>query len=239
MSVPRIRVFPTPEAVARAVADHIVESAAVAIGDRGTFTLGLSGGKTPKPIYELLADAPYLTRIEWPKVEIFFCDERCVPPEHADSNFRMIRETLLDYVDIPPANIHRMRGEIDPETAATEYGRMLKERFGDDGLDLALLGMGEDGHTASLFPGSAALKEMEHRCVANFMDKLNTWRLTLTIPFLNRSHEALIPVTGASKATRVQEVLEGIGDAEPLPVQLINPATGQLLWFLDTGAAGM
>ncbi|MGE5612579.1 MAG: 6-phosphogluconolactonase [Bacillota bacterium] len=239
MSVPKIRVFPTPETVARAVVDHIVESAATAIGEQGNFSIGLSGGKTPKPIYELLTDEPYLGRIEWPKVEIFFCDERCVPPEHADSNFRLIRETLLDYVDIPPANIHRMRGEIDPEAAAAEYGRMLKEKFGEGGLDLALLGMGEDGHTASLFPGSSALEEAEHRCVATFVEKLNAWRLTLTVPFLNRSREVLIPVTGVNKAARVQEVLEGLDDAEPLPVQLINPDSDQLLWFLDAGAAGM
>ncbi|HEX2973342.1 MAG TPA: 6-phosphogluconolactonase [Tepidisphaeraceae bacterium] len=239
MEAPKIRVFPSPEAVAKAVADQIVESAATAIRLQDRFSIALSGGSTPKPVYELLADEPYLSRIEWPKVEVFFCDERCVPPEHADSNFRLVRETLLDYADIPPANIHRMRGEIDPETAAAEYGQLLQEKFGEEGVDLALLGMGEDGHTASLFPGSTALEEKQHRCVATRVEKLSAWRITLTVPFLNRSKEVLIPVVGTNKAPRVQEVLEGVGEAEPLPVQLIEPIGGQLLWFLDAAAAGM
>lgn len=239
MEAPQIRVFPTPDAAAQAVADHIIASAAAAIDQRGSFTLALSGGSTPKPVYELLADEPYLSRIPWPKVEVFFCDERCVPPEHAESNFRLARETLLDYIDIPPANIHRMRGEIDPQTAAIEYGQMLKEKFGDAGLDLALLGMGADGHTASLFPGTAALQETHHRCVATFVEKLQAWRISLTLPFLNRSNEVLILVTGANKAARVQEVLEATDEAEPLPVQRIDPVSGQLLWYLDVDAAGM
>jgi 6-phosphogluconolactonase len=148
----------------------------------------------------------------------------------------MASETLLDVVPIPPANIHRIRGEIDPRAAAIEYGQLLKQRFADGGLHLALLGMGEDGHTASLFPGSSALAETNHRCVANFVEKLNAWRITMTLPFLNRSKHVLMLVAGSAKAKRVQQALEPTDAAEPLPVQLINPSSGQLTWFLDAAA---
>jgi 6-phosphogluconolactonase len=132
-----------------------------------------------------------------------------------------------------------MKGELDPEAAAIEYGKMLKDRFGEDGgLDLVLLGMGDDGHTASLFPGTEALKETKHRCVPNFVPKLNTWRITLTAPFLNRSREVLVMVEGAGKAARVQEVLEGPQDPDRLPIQVIAPRD-KYFWLMDVAAAGM
>jgi 6-phosphogluconolactonase len=232
---PEIKVLPNPQAVAQQAAERIV-SAANAV-DR--FSLALSGGSTPKILFELLASDAYKSRIDWPRVEIFFADERCVPPEHADSNFRMANETLLSKVPIPRENVHRMRGEIEPNEAAKEYGEMLKERFNDDGLDMLLLGMGDDGHTASLFPGTEALKEAKHRCVANFVPKLNTWRITLSAPFINRANKILVLVTGQSKAVRVAEVLEGPRDPGRLPIQLIEPINGTLTWLLDVEAAGM
>ncbi|MCY2954999.1 MAG: 6-phosphogluconolactonase [Planctomycetota bacterium] len=239
MPPPKIRVFATPAIVAEAAAQHIAESAESALRDTGSFAIALSGGNTPRMLYQLLADEPYVSRIDWSKVEIFFGDERCVPPEDRESNFHRASETLLDLVPIPPANIHRIRGEIDPQAAAIEYGQLLKQRFADGGLDFALLGMGEDGHTASLFPGSAALAETNHRCVANFVDNLNAWRITMTVPFLNRSKQILMLVTGSAKAERVQQALEPTDAAEPLPVQLINPSSGHLTWFLDAAAACM
>lgn len=233
-----IRVFPTPAEVARQAALFFVEAADEAIALSGRFTVALSGGRTPKALFELLATDEFADRVDWSNVEIFFGDERTVPPDNAESNYRMAREALLDHVPIPPGNVHRMRGEIDPEAAAIEYGKMLKDRFGEDGLDLALLGMGDDGHTASLFPGTEALKEPKHRCVANFVPKLNTWRITMTAPFLNRSREILVLVEGATKAARIQEVLEGPPDPDRLPIQMIEPRK-RLVWLMDVAAAGM
>jgi len=239
MTQPRIRVFATPQLLARTAAQNIAQMAQAAIDEGGSFTIGLSGGNTPRLLYRMLAEEPYTSQLDWSKVEVFFTDERCVPPEDAQSNFRMASETLLDAVPIHPEHLHRIRGEIDPQAAAIEYGRLLEQRFGDGGLDLALLGMGEDGHTASLFPGSPALAETHHRCVAVYVEKLNSWRVTMTLPFLNRSKEVLILVTGAAKARPVQQVLESAELDGPLPAQLIDPATRQLTWFLDAAAAGM
>ncbi|MGA2496149.1 MAG: 6-phosphogluconolactonase [Tepidisphaeraceae bacterium] len=238
MFQPHIRVYRSPAVLAQAVAGQIVESAALSIQLTGRFALGLSGGTTPRTLYELLAADPYASRIDWANVEIFFGDERCVPPGHPDSNFRVATEALLDRVPIPYERIHRLPGEIDPQQAALEYGTMLKNRFGKGGLDLTLLGMGDDGHTASLFPNSTALQETEHRCVANWVNKLNAWRLTLSAPFINRSYEVLVLITGAAKAPIVKEVLEGDG-SEKYPIGLIRPENGRLYWHLDAAAADM
>ncbi len=162
-----------------------------------------------------------------------------MPPDHAESNFRMANEALLSKVPLPAENIHRMKGESDPEAAAVEYGRLLKAIFGDEGLDLVLLGMGDDGHTASLFPSTAALKEQEHRCVANYVEKFKAHRLTLTAPFINRARQVVVLVSGAGKGKVLQEVLEGPPDPQRLPIQLIEPETGQLTWLIDVAAAGM
>jgi 6-phosphogluconolactonase len=239
MKTPEIKVSPTAEALARAAAEMVVAEGEAAIELRGRFALALSGGSTPKAMHKILASDEFRDQLDWSKVEIFFGDERCVPPEHADSNYRMAKETLLSKVPIPGDNVYRMRGEIDPNEAANEYGQMLNEKFGDGGLDLIFLGMGDDGHTASLFPGTEALREMKHRCVANHVEKLNAWRITLTAPFINRASRVAILVSGASKAARLAEVLEGARDPERLPVQLIQPDPGQLTWMLDSDAAGM
>ena len=219
-------------------AGRIVEAAGEAIAARGGFSIALSGGSTPKPVYESLAREPYRSRINWDKVEIYFGDERCVPPESDQSNYRMANEALLSKVPLPAGNVYRIRGEIDPKQAAIEYGQLLKQKFGDGGLDLALLGMGPDGHTASLFPCTTALHETHHRCVPNYVDKFKSWRVTLTAPFLNRSRAVMFLVAGADKAQRIAEVLNGPKDPERLPIQLISPTSGQVTWLLDTAAAG-
>lgn len=234
-----IRVVKDATEIARDAAEFVVEAAEEAIALSGRFTIALAGGRTPKALYELLASDEFAEKIDWSNVEIYFGDERTVPPDHPDSNYRMAKEALLDHVMIPRTNVHRMKGEMDPEAAAIEYGKMLNDRFGEDGgLDLVLLGMGDDGHTASLFPGTEALKETKHRCVANFVPKLNTWRITLTAPFLNRSREVLVMVEGAAKAARVQEVIEGPEDPGRLPIQMIA-ARNKYFWLMDVGAAGM
>ena len=234
-----VKVLPTAADLPREAAERIVAAAEAKLGDnQHTFSLVLSGGSTPKALYELLATGPYRDRLNWSKVEVYFGDERCVPPDHPDSNYRMAHEAMLSKLPVPECNIHRMRGELPPEQAATEYGQMLKAMFHDGGPDLVLLGMGDDGHTASLFPGTTALDEQHHRCVANHVEKLDTWRLTMTYPFLNRSAAVLILVEGAKKAKRVEQVLEGPRDPKLLPIQGIRPA-GRLTWVLDVAAAGM
>jgi 6-phosphogluconolactonase len=235
-----IRVFPDSAAVAKAAADIIVSTASAAASAGRNFSLVLSGGSTPKLLYQLLAAEPYRSRIDWPKVEIFFGDERAVPPDHPDSNFKMANDALLSRVPLKPEHVHRMRGEIDPNQAAIEYGKMLKARFGEGGADITLLGMGDDGHTASLFPYTPAIGETHHRCVAHFVEKSTTgksWRITLTPPFFNRSAQVLLLVTGASKAPRVAEIMYGPKDPQRLPIQVIQPTSGQLIWMLDQAAA--
>jgi 6-phosphogluconolactonase len=237
MLTPEIKVVVDPQSVAMTAAGRIVDAAESAIEMRGKFSLVLAGGSTPKLLYSLLANEPLRSYIDWTKVHVFFGDERCVPPEDPQSNYRMARESLLMKVTVPGDNVYRIRGEIDPQEAAKEYGETLKEFFADGGPDLTLLGVGEDGHTASLFPDTQALKETKHRCVANFVPRHNAWRVTMSVPFLNLSQEVLILVTGHAKGARVAEALEGPPDA--LPVQLISPVSGRLAWIMDAAAAGM
>lgn len=240
MSPIHIRVFPSADALADAAAELLIETALASIEREGTFTLGLSGGSTPRLLYQKLAGEALAARIPWAKVELFFGDERCVPPGHRDSNYHMVEETLLEALPIAESQVHHMRGEIDPEQAAREYDELLRKRFGEaGGLDLLLLGMGDDGHTASLFPGTEALKELQRLCVANSVPQLNTWRLTMTAPFLNRARVAAVLVAGPSKAQRLQEVLEGPRDPQRLPIQLIELEQGQMHWLIDAAAAGM
>ncbi len=240
MEIPDIRVFPDPETIAREAAIFIAELSEEMIELRGRFSIALSGGSTPKLLYQTLASSEFAPHIDWPSIDVFFSDERCVSPDHPDSNYRMARDALLSHVPIPGDNIYRMHGENpEPNEAAKEYGEILKEKFGSGGIDLVLLGMGDDGHTASLFPGTAAVKEPKHRCVANFVEQLNAWRLTLTAPFINRSGNVIVLVAGESKTRTVAEVLEGEPNPARYPIQLIHPNEGKLIWFLDAAAAGM
>jgi 6-phosphogluconolactonase len=223
-------------------ADRIVAAAKEAIAMFDRFTLFLSGGSTPKPLYQLLAGEDYADQIQWSKVEVFFCDERCVPADHKDSNYRMIAEALLTKVPLPRDNIYRMKGELEPNDAAKEYGLMLKEKFADSGPDYLLLGMGEDGHTASLFPGTAVLEEKKHRCMAQFVENSTTgesWRITLTAPFINTARDILVMTAGVNKAPALQQVLEGVRNPRKYPLQLIEPAQGHMTYLIDVKAAGM
>jgi 6-phosphogluconolactonase len=234
MSV-EIRILPDAQAVTQEAARRIV----VAAGSvSGIFSLVLSGGSTPKSLYELLASPAYRSEIDWAKVEIYFGDERCVPPTDSLSNYHMAQTAMLSKLPIDESRVHRIHGEMDPQEAAIEYGRLLKSKFGDGGPDMVLLGMGEDGHTASLFPGTAALNETHHRCTANFVPKLDAWRVTMTYPFLNRAAAVMVLVVGVVKAKRLQEVLHGPHDVQRLPIQGIEPISGKLTWLLDATAAG-
>lgn len=238
-----IKVVPDAKAVAAEAAERVAAAAERAIAQRGRFSIALSGGSTPKALYALLTAEPYRSRIDWSKVHILFGDERAVPPDHKDSNYRMAAEALLTKVPIPGDNVHRMRGELGEraDEAAKEYGLMLKEDF-PLGLDVVLLGMGGDGHTASIFPHTTAVAEKKHRVVGYFAENSSTgksWRITMTAPFINEAREVLVLLAGADKAARVIEVLEGPYEPERLPIQLIKPTQGKLVWIMDVAAAGM
>jgi 6-phosphogluconolactonase len=239
---PHIQVLPTPQDVARAAADRILALAREAVVRDGSFTIALSGGSTPKLLYEILSAEPFKSAMPWGDTEIFFGDERCVPPDHKDSNYKMAHAALLSKVPIPATSVHRMKGELDAVAAATEYERLLNERFADGGLDVCLLGMGDDGHTASIFPGTVATREKSKPVLGYFAENSSTgksWRITMTAHFINRSANVFFLICGASKAERLQEVLEGPREPERLPSQLIEPNDGALVLILDTAAAGM
>ena len=237
--VPKIEVHPTPAAVAEAAAERVVAACRTALADKDNFTLCLAGGSTPKALYELLARPDYARRVDWRRVEIYFGDERPVPPDHADSNYAMAKAALLDRVGIPGDNVSRIHGELDPAEAADLYDELLTERFGPDrgGFDLLLLGMGDDGHTLSLFPHTKALDAADRLCVANHVDKLDATRITITAAFANRCDAALALVTGQNKAATVTEVLEGDAPAADVPIKLIDP--GRLTLLLDAAAVAM
>jgi 6-phosphogluconolactonase len=243
MSARTIRIFADVESLDEAAAHEFVHCAREAVTARGRFTVALSGGSTPRRLYQLLAAEPFRTQVDWGRVEIFWGDERCVPPDHADSNYRMAREAMLSHLPIPDEHIHRLQGErADRDAAARDYeavlARVFGARVGDEppALDLNLLGMGTNGHTASLFPYTKALDEMTRWVVANFVPELHTDRLTMTRPMLNHSRQVLFLVAGADKAEPLAEVLTGPLDPKRLPAQLIQPA-GQLIWFVERAAA--
>jgi 6-phosphogluconolactonase len=239
-AVPEIKVYDDPELVARASAERFVQLSRSAIQAQGRFSVALSGGSTPKRIYQLLATDEYRDQIDWAKVHIFFGDERCVPPDHPDSNYRMASEAMISHVPIPEANIHRVVGEGDAVENALLYEKELRTFFDREAwprFDMVMLGMGDDGHTASLFPGSLALKEETAWVVANWVDKFGTYRITLSAPAINHAAHVAFIVTGAAKADRLREVIHGARDPERLPSQLIQPVDGSLEFLLDKAAA--
>ncbi len=238
------RVFPTSALVAQAAAELFTRSAVAAVAARGKARLAISGGSTPKAMFALLADPaqPFLGEVPWNALHLFWIDERCVPPDDPESNFRMTRETMLDKVPLAPEHIHRMEGELDSEVAASRYESVLRNTFKLEGaetptFDLVLLGMGDDGHTASLFPHTAALDEMARLVVANHVPQKDTWRITLTWPVINQGREVAFLIEGAAKAEILHDVLLGPYDPESKPSQLIRPASGKLTFLLDCVAA--
>jgi 6-phosphogluconolactonase len=239
MPTPHIQVVKDPAALAQEAARRVAQASKQAIADHGSFSIALSGGSTPKALYAVLAEEPYKSSVDWAKWDVYWGDERCVPPDNKDSNYKTAYDALLTKVPIAAAKVYRMKGEIDPNTAATEYGQLLKQKFGDGSLDLVLLGMGPDGHTLSLFPGTAGVKETQHRCIANFVPKLNTWRVTMSAPFVNKAAGVMVMLAGADKTARVKEVLEGPREPDRLPIQLIDPKPGAFTWLMDAAAAGM
>ena len=212
------QVWPTSPEVAAAAAELFTSAAAAAVHARG------------------------LARVPWSKLQLFWVDERCVPPDHPDSNYRMTSEAMLAHVPLPPENVHRMEGELDPEVAASRYEAAIRTAFRLEGaetpvFDLILLGMGDDGHTASLFPHTEALNELARIVVANHVPQKDTWRISLTFPVINRGREVAFLIEGAAKAQILHDVLLGPHDPDSRPSQLIRPSTGRLTFLLDAAAA--
>jgi len=232
--------------LARRAAQYFVEMAGEAVAGRGRARIAISGGTTPKAAFELLADPnqPWRWNMPWQDLDLYWVDERAVPPDNAESNFRMTREALLDHVPLHPAQIHRMEGELAPKVAASRYESELRNTFRLEGaesprFDLIALGMGDDGHTASLFPHTEAIHELSHLVTANHVPQKDTWRITLTWPVINHASSVFFLIAGADKAEILKEVLTGPRDVDRLPSQLIWPASGILTLILDKAAAAL
>jgi 6-phosphogluconolactonase len=239
-----VHVLPDIAALSRAAADELLRAAHAATEKRARFTVALSGGSTPKAIFGLVAadDAAGRNKLPWDKVQIFFGDERHVSPDHPDSNYRMANEALLSKVPIPPANVHRIRAELDAARSAAEYEQELRSVFGSRAgeiphFDLIMLGLGPDGHTASLFPGSAALQERTALVSANWVEKFNNHRITFTYPLLNAAAEVMFVAGGADKADMLRHVLRGDPSGQTYPAQEVRPVSRRLLWLVDEAAA--
>ncbi|MGI4829674.1 MAG: 6-phosphogluconolactonase [Janthinobacterium lividum] len=238
------QIWPNAEELALASARLFASKVQESVGKRGLARVALSGGSTPQAMFKLLADPahPFANTIPWDKIQLFWVDERCVPPDNPESNYGICKKLLLDEVAIPPANVHRMEGELDPEEAASRYESTLRNTLKLEGaespaFDLLLLGMGDDGHTASLFPHTEALNEIGRLCVANHVPQKDTWRISLTFPVINQASEVAFQLAGAAKTDVVAEVFTGPRDIERLPSQLIRPTTGRLLVQMDEIAA--
>ncbi len=239
-----VEIFPTAGALADAAARRFLESAERAIALRNRFSVALSGGSTPKALYRRLAEGPLPGGIDWQRVHFFWGDERNVPADHPDSNYRMAAEALLSRVPVPARNIHPIMGEGHPPEAADAYEAVLDGFFAGSAerFDLVLLGVGADGHTASIFPGArtdgtAGDNEPSRRVAATFVDTLGAWRITLTPETINRAAQIVFLAAGAEKATIVNDVLNGPYRPERLPAQGIRPLNGRLIWMLDEAAA--
>jgi 6-phosphogluconolactonase len=240
-----ISIFPDAAAIAKRAAEIFAESAKSAIANHGSFNVALSGGSTPKAMNAILASEPLKSQIPWDKLNIFFGDERHAGPNDPDSNYRMTNETLFSKAPISPAQVHRIMGEYpDVDKAAAEYESLLRAQFKLSGnqlprFDLMFLGMGDEGHTLSLFPGTKALHDKGRLVMSNWVGKLYTQRITCTAPVANNSALVVFMIGGAAKAPALKAVLEGPYEPEQLPSQLIQPTNGKLVFLLDTASASM
>ncbi len=238
-----LHVVPHADALAHLAAEATLFWASKAIQRRGVFHWALSGGTTPRTLYQLLAQPAFAARFDWSRVHVWWSDERAVPPDHPESNFRLAHEALLSHVPIPTEQMHRVRTELGAVEAAQAYEQTMRTTMGlasEVGLprfDLILLGMGEDGHTASLFPYTPALEARDRWVVANPVPKLGAMRITFTFPLINAADAVIFLVSGASKATTLRDVLVGPLDVQRLPAQGVMPPNGKLQWIVDRAAA--
>ncbi len=234
-----LHIFPAENAVLGALADYFVATADQAIAARGRFAVALSGGSSPKKLYELLASDAYRAQVAWGKVYFFFGDERTVPKTSPDSNYRMAKQALLDPLAIRPDHVFAVDTALAPAEAAAQYGVAIEEFFGDEParFDLVLLGLGDNAHTASLFPHTAVLHATTAEVQAVFVAEVNMYRLTFTAPLINQARAVAFLVFGADKAAAVRRVRQGPRNADEFPAQLIAPSAGERQWFLDEAAA--
>ena len=243
-SQPDIRIYPTSPSLMEAAAHHVVQHASLAIKERNTCTLALAGGSTPKSLYALLAAPPFRTQLDWTKIHFFWGDERHVPPDHQDSNYRMAHEVLFRHLPIAPDHIHRMPSELpDARKGADRYEDVLRRHFAVSApdvprFDCMLLGMGPDGHTASLFPGTQAVREPHRLVAAPWVETLQTYRITCTPVLLNHARQVTFLIQGTHKAHMLRTVLEGPFQPDAYPSQNIRPRSGALTWFVNQDAAG-
>ncbi len=243
MTAPTIDISPDAQSLMKAAAEHVVKKASLAIKARKRFTIALAGGSTPKSLYCLLSSPEYRTRLEWEKIEFFWGDERHVPPDHDESNYRMAHETMLLPLTIPEHHVHRIHGELPKaEEAADQYEDVLRTAFEctDSQIpqfDLILLGMGPDGHTASLFPGTDAVHESTKWVAAPWVEKFQTFRITMTPVLLNQARQVTFLISGREKSMVLRDVIEGSLQLDLLPSQVIHPTSGHLSWLLDQEAA--
>lgn len=236
-----LTILPDHEAFVENAAEVIVGLIDAAVAEKGRCHLALAGGNTPRPVYRRLGSAACRIRIPWDRVHIFFGDERCVPPDDERSNFGMVREALLDQVPVPPEQVHRIAGELGPAEAARTYEQELRACFpavSPPKFDLICLGLGDDGHTASLFPGAASLGEQERWVLPHEVPAPGVARVTLTPPVLNGARSVLFLVEGAGKAGVLARVLEGPFEPDVLPAQIVRPTRGRVQWLVDAAAGG-
>ena len=234
------RVFADTTALYAAAAEGFASLARDAIAARGRCHVAMAGGGTPQPLYQRLARPPFRDTLDWSRIDVWFGDERCVPPDSDRSNYHMVDQALLQNVAIPTANVHRMRGELPPPDAAADYADALRGVFGGrriPRMDLILLGVGGDGHTASLFPKTPALRERDRWVCAQFVEAQQEWRLTLTYPLLDAAAALWVLAHGADKAAIVARVLDGPSLPSDLPIQAVAPVDGELQWWLDRASA--
>ncbi len=233
MVAPDIRVF-EPDQLASAAAEQIAADIADVIAERGACRLGLAGGGTPRPIYQKLASPPLVERVAWDKLHLFWGDERCVPPEHESSNYKMVAAALIDHVPIPAQNVHRIEGELAQDDAAKAY----IDALGHKPIDILLLGMGGDGHTASLFPDMPNMADASPRVIPAKGPVAPHQRVSLSMGAINEAHTVYFLISGDGKAARLAEVLQQIKAGAPvLPAAHVQPSSGRLVWLVDTGAS--
>jgi len=233
-----VQVWKTRNELEKSVAEKLIDVIGRSLKDNGRCCIAVSGGKTPKNVYRRMGQDETAVTIDWSCVHVFFCDERAVPPDHPNSNYGMIEREWISQISIPKENVHRMKGEIDPNIASNEYEQELRRFFGQDPIifDLVLLGIGVDGHTASLFPGADATLEKEACVRSTFVPQINSWRITLTVPVLNTAREIIFLAAGKGKASIVQRVIHANVLDTNLPASLIQPAEGTLYWMIDEEA---
>jgi len=234
-----IHTFEDIEELSQEAAKHFIEAADIAIRERGRFSVALSGGNTPRTLFVLLAHAPFRSQVDWQNVHIFWSDERCVSPDDPRSNYHMAQETLLAKIPTPIENIHHIQGELKPEAAAAKYEAELQAFFGAEppAFDLILLGLGDNAHTASLFPHTSALNETKRWVTSVYVEEISMSRITMTAPLINQARKIIFLVSGEDKAPAVKQVLEGSYKPHEYPAQLISPDQARPIWLLDHAAA--